>query len=83
MKFAKYFALVALAIAALGISACAKKETPPPPPPAPPTTGYTKSGLDLRRICTRLSCPWGGFSSPRLRISTRQGENANQILRIG
>jgi hypothetical protein len=42
MKFVKYFALVALATAALGISACAKKETPPPPPPAPPTTGYTK-----------------------------------------
>jgi hypothetical protein len=42
MKFAKYFALVALTTAALGISACAKKETPPPPPPAPPTTGYTK-----------------------------------------
>jgi hypothetical protein len=41
MKFAKYFALVALTTAALGISACAKKETPPPPP-APPTTGYTK-----------------------------------------
>jgi hypothetical protein len=41
MKFAKYFALVALATAALGISACAKKETPPPPP-APPTTGYSK-----------------------------------------
>jgi hypothetical protein len=41
MKFAKYFALVALATAAFGISACAKKETPPPPP-APPTTGYTK-----------------------------------------
>jgi hypothetical protein len=41
MNIVKYFTLVALAAAALGISACAKKETPPPPP-APPTTGYSK-----------------------------------------
>jgi hypothetical protein len=41
MNIVKYLTLVALATAALGISAC-KKETPPPPPPAPPTTGYTK-----------------------------------------
>jgi hypothetical protein len=41
MNIVKYFTLVALATAALGVSAC-KKETPPPPPPAPPTTGYSK-----------------------------------------
>jgi hypothetical protein len=42
MNIVKYFTLVALAAAVLGVSACAKKETPPPPPPAPPTTGYSK-----------------------------------------
>ena len=42
MKFAKYFALVALATAALGTFACCAKKETPPPPPAPPTTGYTK-----------------------------------------
>jgi len=42
MNIVKYFTLVALAAAALGVSAWAKKETPPPPPPAPPTTGYSK-----------------------------------------
>jgi hypothetical protein len=41
MNLVKYLTLVAVAIAALGVSAC-KKEEPPPPPPAPPTTGYTK-----------------------------------------
>jgi len=41
MNIAKYFTLVALTAAALGVSACAKKETPPPPAPAP-TTGYSK-----------------------------------------
>ena len=34
MNIVKYFTLVALAAAALGVSACAKKETPPPPAPA-------------------------------------------------
>jgi hypothetical protein len=42
LNIAKYLTLVALATAALGISACAKKEAPPPPPPPAPTTGYTK-----------------------------------------
>jgi len=42
MNIVKYFTLVALTVAALGVSACAKKETPPPPAPAPPTTGYSK-----------------------------------------
>jgi hypothetical protein len=42
MYIVRYFTLVALAAAALGVSACAKKETPPPPPPAPATTGYSK-----------------------------------------
>jgi len=37
MNFVKYFALVALAAAVLGVSACAKKEPPPPPPPPAPT----------------------------------------------
>jgi len=41
MNIVKYFTLVALTAAALGVSACAKKE-PPPPPPAPPTTGLSK-----------------------------------------
>jgi len=41
MNIVKYFTLVALAAAALGVSACAKKETAPPPAPAP-TTGYSK-----------------------------------------
>jgi hypothetical protein len=41
MKIVKYFTLVALAAAVLGVSACAKKETAPPPAPAP-TTGYSK-----------------------------------------
>ena len=41
VNIVKYFTLVALAAAALGVSACAKKETPPPPAPAP-TTGYSK-----------------------------------------
>jgi hypothetical protein len=41
MNIVKYFTLVALTAAALGVSACAKKE-PPPPPPAPPTTGMSK-----------------------------------------
>ena len=31
MNIVKYFTLVALAAAAIGVSACAKKETPPPP----------------------------------------------------
>jgi hypothetical protein len=37
MNIVKYFALVALAAAVLGVSACAKKEPPPPPPPPAPT----------------------------------------------
>jgi hypothetical protein len=37
MNIVKYFTLVALAAAVLGVSACAKKETPPPPPPPAPT----------------------------------------------
>jgi len=41
MNIVRYFTLVALTTAALGVSACAKKE-PPPPPPAPPTTGMSK-----------------------------------------
>jgi hypothetical protein len=36
MNIAKYFTLVALAVAALGISACCEK-APPPAPPPPPT----------------------------------------------
>jgi len=42
MNIVKYFTLVDLAAAALGVSACAQKETPPPPAPPPPTTGYSK-----------------------------------------
>lgn len=41
MNIAKYLTLVALATAALGVSAC-KKDNPPPPPPAAPTTSYSK-----------------------------------------
>jgi hypothetical protein len=36
MNYVKYFTLVALAAATLGVSACCgQKEAPPPPPPAP------------------------------------------------
>jgi hypothetical protein len=42
MNIVKYFTLVVLAAASLGVSACAQKETPPPPAPPPPTTGYSK-----------------------------------------
>jgi len=42
MKIVKYFALVALAAAALGVSACCGEKAPPPSPPPPPTTGLSK-----------------------------------------
>jgi hypothetical protein len=39
MKIVKYFTLVALAAATLGVSACCTSEKAPPPPPPPPPTG--------------------------------------------
>ncbi len=40
MNLVKYFALVALAAAALSVAACCPTEKAPPPAPAP--TGYSK-----------------------------------------
>jgi hypothetical protein len=39
MNIVKYFTLVVLAAAALGVSACCHNETPPPAPPPPAPTG--------------------------------------------
>jgi hypothetical protein len=42
MKIVKYITLAAVAVAALGMSACHKETTTAPPPPAHTTTGYSK-----------------------------------------